>query len=149
MKNLTYERLKDFERDPLNNFLTRSEMMEVVRENIAIRETQGVPVENLEHFIRFYGRVVLNELKPSKNEFEQTLWFLQSLPKVFTAPQLPVVPEGWQMVPVKPTQAMLDAAVIDCNGDFDGGYEVRKAAEELSASVYIAALAAAPKPGGE
>lgn len=47
MKSLTYDRLKDFERDPLNNFLTRSEMMEVVRENIAIREAQCKPVGDI------------------------------------------------------------------------------------------------------
>ncbi|THD55930.1 hypothetical protein ERD95_02175 [Enterobacteriaceae bacterium ML5] len=40
MKNITYDRLKDFERDPSNNFLTRSEMMEAVKELIALREAQ-------------------------------------------------------------------------------------------------------------
>ncbi|WP_439292315.1 MULTISPECIES: hypothetical protein [Rahnella] len=38
MKNITYDRLKDFERDPSSNFLTRSEMMEAVKELIALRE---------------------------------------------------------------------------------------------------------------
>ncbi|CAH0238097.1 hypothetical protein SRABI106_02337 [Rahnella aquatilis] len=35
---LKIERLRDFERDPSNNFLTRSEMMEAVKELIAVRE---------------------------------------------------------------------------------------------------------------
>ena len=37
---LKIERLRDFERDPSNNFLTRSEMMEAVKELIALREAQ-------------------------------------------------------------------------------------------------------------
>ena len=52
MKNITYERLKDFERDPSNNFLTRSEMMEAVKELIALREAQKgeqVPVADKCH----------------------------------------------------------------------------------------------------
>jgi hypothetical protein len=46
MNNLSIERLKDFERDPSNNFLTRSEMMEAIKELISIRELKGdqVPV---------------------------------------------------------------------------------------------------------
>lgn len=69
------------------------EVVQALDELIAIRELKGdqVPVENLEHFIRFYVRVVQGEAKPTKNEFEHTLWFLQGLPKVFTAPQKPVV----------------------------------------------------------
>lgn len=49
MKNLTHDRLKDFERDPSNNFLTRGEMMQAVKELIALREAQKgeqVPVDN-------------------------------------------------------------------------------------------------------
>ena len=38
MNKLSFERLSDFERDPSNNFLTRSEMMEAIKELIALRE---------------------------------------------------------------------------------------------------------------
>ena len=49
MNKLSIERLSDFERDPSNNFLTRSEMMEAIKELIALREAQKgeqVPVNN-------------------------------------------------------------------------------------------------------
>ena len=41
---LSIEELKAFESNPSNNFLTRGQMMDVVRELIAIREAQAVPV---------------------------------------------------------------------------------------------------------
>ena len=38
MNKLSIERLSDFERDPSNNFMTRSEMMEAIKELIALRK---------------------------------------------------------------------------------------------------------------
>lgn len=52
------------------------------------------------------------------------------------------VPEGWQMVPVEPTQKMLDSArdwSIRINGIGIGN--------EQASGCYSALLAAAPKPG--
>ena len=52
---------------------------------------------------------------------------------VFTTPQ-PAIPEGWQLVPVEPTEAMLDAGEMI---DGDGVTYV---------DLFKAMLAAAPKP---
>ena len=47
------------------------------------------------------------------------------------------VPEGWQVVPVEPTEAILDVL-------YDNGIDEH---DEYLRNVYRAMLAAAPKPG--
>lgn len=85
MNNLSIERLKDFERDPLNNFLSRSEMMEVVKELIAIRELKGdqVPVGEVVRVLRGLQKVT------------DVVWKGGEVPEagtqLFTAPQKLVV----------------------------------------------------------
>lgn len=126
MKNLTYDRLKDFERDPLNNFLTRSEMMEVVRELISIREAQGVPDA---------------EIKWDGTDFTvQNVrdGFSYGITPVFTAPQLPVVPE-WNNA-----QCLEFLSVAFRHNNIDGEIEF----DDIRLGVKFA-LSAAQKPGGE
>lgn len=87
MNNLSIERLKDFESDPLNNFLSRSEMMEVVKELIAIREKgEQVPV----------GEVVAwnHPNEERKVDFRFLRFDVQPGTQLFTAPQKPVVLPG-------------------------------------------------------
>ncbi|NMC24722.1 MAG: hypothetical protein GYA32_13350 [Serratia sp.] len=89
MNKLSIERLSDFERDPSNNFLTRSEMMEVVKELIAVREAlkgEQVPV----------AQIVISKNWPDVNRkvIDYYLEKIQHLPvgtELFTALQKPVV----------------------------------------------------------
>lgn len=53
----------------------------------------------------------------------------------------PSVPDGWQLVPVEPTQRMLEAAFLRIES------EGISTTPWLRASIYRAMLAAAPKPG--
>lgn len=48
------------------------------------------------------------------------------------------VPEGWQVVPVEPTEAILDVL-------YDNGIDEH---DEYLRNVYRAMLASAPRPGG-
>ena len=94
---LKIERLRDFERDPSNNFLTRSEMMEAVKELIVLREAQKgdqVPVADAQSVAtaimqtidaetdKFHSAYTLSELR---------IAIVKTLTGVFTAPQKPVV----------------------------------------------------------
>lgn len=65
------------------------------------------------------------------------------------ARRAPVVPQGWKLVPVEPTRAMMASAVMQAEGD--AAYKVATArwleAEEREyGDAYEAMLAAAPQP---
>ena len=62
------------------------------------------------------------------------------------AKQLPVVRDGWQLAPIKPTEEMLDVAIEQSRSIYEPGCG---AYLENPAEVYMAMLAAAPKLGGE
>ena len=55
-----------------------------------------------------------------------------------------MVPDGWQLVPMKPTYEMLDAAMAPKGRTVDGRSNPHTISDK-----YIAMLAAAPKLGGE
>lgn len=125
MNTPSIERLKDFEHDPLNNFLSRSEMMEVVKELIAIRELKvdQVPVEYQIREINASGtkwspwrKVSEGYYKKMKPRYEVMNPGVECIQyrELFTAPQKPVVPVGFLFV-VKATGAVIysiaDAAI--------------------------------------
>lgn len=84
MKKLNIERLKDFERDPSNNFLTRSEMMEAIKELIAIRELKGDQVPVYQMYYDGFWRDV------DKEHYEHFKEKGSDVRVLFTAPQKPV-----------------------------------------------------------
>ena len=102
---LKIERLRDFERDPSNNFLTRSEMMEAVKELIALRELKGeqVPVE-----CHRVCQVLIDDawVDVSYGAMENQKKHGVETRILFTAPQKPVVPVGFLFV-VKATGAVI------------------------------------------
>lgn len=82
---LKIERLRDFERDPSNNFLTRSEMMEAVKELIALREAMNgeqVPEVSLAEHCKHASEIVDTWPQWKRNGADVTK---------FTAPQKPAV----------------------------------------------------------
>lgn len=104
MNKLSIERLSDFERDPSNNFLTRSEMMEAVKELIALREAQKgeqVPVsmDALRDTVAEMSGGLPMEWKEGNDKGHHAVPFINfnSLHRIvnkFTAPQKPVVLPG-------------------------------------------------------
>jgi|GEM_PF-1932244 len=133
---LSIEELKAFESNPSNNFLTRGQMMDVVRELIAIRELQTVPVA-------FTGSGSLSAIKVGHEGY---IWGtsaeahpieLYTTPRPAHTEQMnsPAIPDGWKLVPIEPTQEMVDAHI---SGMQSAGF-IR---------AYREMLAAAPKPDG-
>jgi len=86
MNKQSIEELKAFESNPSNNFLTRGQMMEAVRELIAIRDAQDVPVAWIHQGGPFGGAVTrsLSVANTWKNRGDYVT-------ELFTAPQKPVV----------------------------------------------------------
>lgn len=57
---------------------------------------------------------------------------------LYTTPPAPVVPPGWKLVPVEPTQEMCKAAIYNTNADCDGDWAA-------TVGNYRAMLTAAPE----
>lgn len=59
------------------------------------------------------------------------------------------VPEGWQLVPVEPTDDMFVVGgerLFDCVGPWEGDDDTTVKEQDLAATIYRAMLAAAPSP---
>ncbi|WP_336818087.1 hypothetical protein [Cedecea sp. MMO-103] len=110
MKNLSNERLKQHIDNPLESGLSRSEVMDALRELLALREAGKEPVgfrwRHESHHHDNAWSYVTHRTMPDAFESQQVVQYL------YAAPQLPAVPEGWVMVPTEATSAMLNAAWI-------------------------------------
>lgn len=115
---------------------------------------QMLEIENLEHCISFWKKVQAGQMKPGKNDIDHTIWFLEGLSNL-TAPPAPVVPEGWIMVPIEPTESMIvDGFESEPDEDFSQP-EVWEEYQEMSGCqqaahraklCWEAMIKAAPKP---
>lgn len=63
----------------------------------------------------------------------------ECIDKIRAALQRPSVPEGYVLVPIEPTEEMLEAACLQCDG-----YN-----RDYWRNVYLAMVCVAPKPTGE
>lgn len=128
------ERLKQHIDNPLESGLSRSEVMDTLRELLALREAGKEPVAFTE--------------KHEISNMQATGLYLRAWPAdrkrnaiegytipIYAAPQLPAVPEGWVVVPKDPTMAMMDEfdSIIDYGA-------------EDSNDAWSRLIAAAPKP---
>ncbi|EOD4101079.1 hypothetical protein ACJQ6P_004291 [Yersinia enterocolitica] len=110
LDSFTVERLEEFIRQPLENGLTRSEQMELAR--IALAAKRAEPVYQ-------YHTGIINEegdidwywVDCDKGFYSQ--YDNQHRRIVYTTPQLnsPEIPDGWKLVPIEPTQNMVDAHI--------------------------------------
>ncbi|HEI6738512.1 TPA: DUF551 domain-containing protein [Yersinia enterocolitica] len=103
LDSFTVERLEEFIRQPLENGLTRSEQMELAR--IALAAKRAEPVGYLEQ----------NHLDYLRSGSDADIWpegGAGDIP-VYLTPQLNSLemPDGWKLVPIEPTQNMVDAHI--------------------------------------
>lgn len=105
------------------------EIIEALRTAIEEME-QEEPVGEVRDFK--YSTVFLYKMNTGEKQH-----YLPVGAKLYTHPA--TIPEGWQLVPVEPTEEMLVA-----------GYETEMFPEDRTPrEIYNAMLAAAPKPGGK
>ncbi|EAM8765955.1 DUF551 domain-containing protein [Salmonella enterica] len=132
MATITKERIELFVKSPLENGLTRGEQMELARIALASLEAKPVAWECGENIILFNPDTV--EAYAKRVEIS---------PKpLYAAPPAPVVPDGYALVPVEPTDEMI-AAAMNCEDvlfNSDESFCVQ------FGNIYEAMLAAAPKP---
>ncbi|ENY4508744.1 DUF551 domain-containing protein [Salmonella enterica] len=132
MTTITKERIELFVKSPLENGLTRGEQMELARIALASLEAKPVAWECGENIILFNPDIV--EAYAKRVEIS---------PKpLYAAPPAPVVPDGYALVPVEPTDEMI-AAAMNCEDvlfNSDESFCVQ------FGNIYEAMLAAAPKP---
>ncbi|EAM6223558.1 DUF551 domain-containing protein [Salmonella enterica] len=132
MTTITKERIELFVKSPLENGLTRGEQMELARIALASLEAKPVAWECGENIILFNPDTV--EAYAKRVEIS---------PKpLYAAPPAPVVPDGYALVPVEPTDEMI-AAAMNCEDvlfNSDESFCVQ------FGNIYEAMLAAAPKP---
>lgn len=89
-------------------------------------------------YVRNSGQIarLTTEMDPANPPYPDT-W--RPVCPLFAAPQ-PAIPTGWQLVPVEPTQAMMEIGGSSCG-------TARNGRDPLTArGTYRAMLAAAPKP---
>ncbi|WP_208951682.1 hypothetical protein [Rahnella sp. ChDrAdgB13] len=134
-------------------------------ELIAIREAKGEQVP-FAFAYRYAGCETTSGFEDWRNELSRERpadWMIETgkvtgLIELFTTPVFPVVPEGWQLVPIEPTESM----VIDgFESKPDESFSPRDVWEEYDAMsgcaqaahraklCWAAMLAAAPKFGDE
>lgn len=110
-QTLSDERLELFIRQPLDNGLTRGEQMELAREALARRKASSEPVADV---------VAWN--KPGEERKCDIRWrrFDVAPGPLFAAPQLQTVkvPDGWLLIPAKPSQAHLNSIAMRYRHDF-------------------------------
>ncbi|ECV9758142.1 hypothetical protein AHY82_18520 [Salmonella enterica subsp. enterica serovar Montevideo] len=131
MTTITKERIELFVKSPLENGLTRGEQMELARIALASLEAKPVAWECGENIILFNPDTV--EAYAKRVEIS---------PKpLYAAPPAPVVPDGYALVPVEPTDEMI-AAAMNCEDvlfNSDESFCVQ------FGNIYEAMLAAAPQ----
>ncbi|MCB5313617.1 hypothetical protein [Yersinia intermedia] len=110
LDSFTVDRLEEFIRQPLENGLTRSEQMELARIALAVKRVEpewyvvitSVGVWQARYKTRSEAE---SHIKPWNKDY----W----IKEIYTTPQLnsPEIPEGWKLVPLEPTQNMVDAHI--------------------------------------
>lgn len=130
MTTITKERIELFVKSPLENGLTRGEQMELARIALASLEAEPIGYMN-----RFTGRVFSLDEQPGADTDTAVY------EPVYAAPPAPVVPDGYALVPVEPTDEMI-AAAMNCEDvlfNSDESFCVQ------FGNIYEAMLAAAPQ----
>jgi len=107
----------------VHDMIDMQETIDELRAEIAELKSDQVPVYQM-YYDGFWRDV-------DKEHYEHFKIKGSEVRELFTALQLPVVPESWQLVPKEPTHEMLDAGA-ESFGTYD---------------VYRDMLSAAPKPG--
>lgn len=117
LDNFTTARLEEFIRQPLENGLTRSEQMELARIALAAKRTETI------YFIYTGGGDYYGYAFVDKNENEIDIKDNQKLYLFPPISQLnhPEIPEGWALVPIEPTLAML--TLLGLTGSFESMLE--------------------------
>ncbi|EED6942241.1 hypothetical protein X043_20050 [Salmonella enterica subsp. enterica serovar Typhimurium] len=130
MTTITKERIELFVKSPLENGLTRGEQMDLARIALASLEAEPIGYMN-----RFTGRVFSLDEQPGADTDTDVY------EPVYAAPPAPVVPDGYALVPVEPTDEMI-AAAMNCEDvifNSDESFCVQ------FGNIYEAMLAAAPQ----
>ncbi|BBV87826.1 hypothetical protein STW0522ENT62_32720 [Enterobacter kobei] len=102
MSTITKERIELFIKNPLENGLTRGEQMELARIALASLEAEAV-----HQFIynNPYEEGYTEWLDCNKDYFNGVPEDCRRI--LYTAPPAPVVPDGFMMVPIEPTEHMI------------------------------------------
>lgn len=112
LDSFTMERLEEFIRQPLENGLTRSEQMELAR--IALASKRAEPVDEIAFDMARGIMALVNEtnIGGAVQLQAKIQCFIEEA--LTTTPQLnsPEIPDGWKLVPIDPTQNMVDAHII-------------------------------------
>ncbi|EED4849162.1 hypothetical protein UJ01_03005 [Salmonella enterica subsp. arizonae] len=130
MTTITKERIELFVKSPLENGLTRGEQMDLARIALASLEAEPIGYMN-----RFTGRVFSLDEQPGADTDTDVY------EPVYAAPPAPVVPDGYALVPVEPTDEMI-AAAMNCEDvlfNSDESFCVQ------FGNIYEAMLAAVPQ----
>lgn len=109
LDSFTVERLEEFIRQPLENGLTRCEQMELAR--IALAAKRAEPVYQYQSGVCTFDDIEWVWDDCDKGFYEQYDPTRRRI--VYTTPQLnsPEVSDGWKLVPIEPTQNMVDAHI--------------------------------------
>ncbi|EAO4078937.1 hypothetical protein C6035_18140 [Salmonella enterica] len=146
MTTITKERIELFVKSPLENGLTRGEQMELAR--IALASLEEKPVGEVSE--KRYGLVMDGTVDLGGESTyriikgEKAMKRLPLGTKFYIAPPAPVVPDGYALVPVEPTDEMI-AAAMNCEDvlfNSDESFCVQ------FGNIYEAMLAAAPQQEG-
>ncbi|EDN0016475.1 hypothetical protein CXO92_20690 [Salmonella enterica subsp. enterica serovar Poona] len=130
MTTITKERIELFVKSPLENGLTRGEQMDLARIALA-----SLDAETVRYLNKFSGTCVTLEQQP--NAADDVAVYIP----LYAAPPVPVVPDGYALVPVEPTDEMI-AAAMNCEDvlfNSDESFCVQ------FGNIYEAMLAAAPQ----
>ncbi len=130
MTTITKERIELFIKNPLENGLTRGEQMDLARIALASLEAEPIGYMN-----RFTGRVFSLDEQPGADTDTDVY------EPVYAAPPAPVVPDGYALVPVEPTDEMI-AAAMNCE---DVMFNSDESFCVQFGNIYEAMLAAAPQ----
>lgn len=130
MTTITKERIELFVKSPLENGLTRGEQMDLARIALASLEAEPIGYMN-----RFTGRVFSLDEQPGADTDTDVY------EPVYAAPPAPVVPDGYALVPVAPTDEMI-AAAMNCE---DVMFNSDESFCVQFGNIYEAMLAAAPQ----
>ncbi|EBY5107852.1 hypothetical protein D4482_21320 [Salmonella enterica subsp. enterica serovar Typhimurium] len=130
MTTITKERIELFVKSPLENGLTRGEQMDLARIALASLEAEPIGYMN-----RFTGRVFSLDEQPGADTDTDVY------EPVYAAPPAPVVPDGYALVPVEPTDEMI-AAAMNCE---DVMFNIDESFCVQFGNIYEAMLAAAPQ----
>ncbi|EKN3779516.1 TPA: hypothetical protein ACPZPV_002247 [Yersinia enterocolitica] len=109
LDSFTVERLEEFIRQPLENGLTRCEQMELAR--IALAAKRADPIYQYQSGVCTFDDIEWVWDDCDKGFYEQYDPTRRRI--VYTTPRLnsPEVSDGWKLVPIEPTQNMVDAHI--------------------------------------